>query len=126
MANEQNLRPVHTSEEAKERGRAGGIASAKARRRRRTLRDIARAIAEEEVTISKPNGTKESVSFDVAMVYKQYQQAIMDGDTQSARFIGELLGELKLNVALDTAGITVNVKNEEERRLIDDITNREQ
>jgi hypothetical protein len=126
MANEQNLRPVHSSEEAKERGRAGGIASAKARRRRRTLRDIARAIAEEEITIPKPDGKKEKVSFDVAMVYKQYQQAIMDGDTQSARFIGELLGELKLNVALDTAGITVNVKNEEERRLIDDITNREQ
>lgn len=40
MANNiQNLRPVQTKEEARERGAKGGIASGEARRRRRTLKE---------------------------------------------------------------------------------------
>ena len=40
----QNLRPVKTKEEAKERGRKGGIASGEARRNKRLLTDALLAV----------------------------------------------------------------------------------
>lgn len=39
MANEQNLKPVRTKEEARERGRNGGIASGKARKENKLIKD---------------------------------------------------------------------------------------
>ena len=39
MANEQNLKPVKSKKEAKERGRKGGLASGEARRKRKTLKE---------------------------------------------------------------------------------------
>ena len=39
MTNEQNLDPVKTKEEARKRGRAGGIASGKARREKKLMRE---------------------------------------------------------------------------------------
>lgn len=39
MANEQNLRPVKSKSEARERGRKGGIVSGEKRRARKTLRE---------------------------------------------------------------------------------------
>lgn len=39
MANEQNLKPVRTKDEARERGKKGGVASGKARRERKMLKD---------------------------------------------------------------------------------------
>ena len=49
MANEQNLRPVRTKEEARERGRAGGIASGKARREKANLRKLMAMMLEEDI-----------------------------------------------------------------------------
>lgn len=39
MANEQNLKPVSSKKEARERGRKGGLASVEARRKRKTLKE---------------------------------------------------------------------------------------
>ena len=39
MAGKENLRPVSSKEEARERGRKGGLASGKARRKRKTLKE---------------------------------------------------------------------------------------
>lgn len=39
MATTENLKPVRTKEEARERGRNGGIASGKARREQKLIRD---------------------------------------------------------------------------------------
>ena len=39
MAGKDNLRPVSSTEEARERGRKGGLASGKARRKRKTLKE---------------------------------------------------------------------------------------
>lgn len=39
MANEQNLKPVKSKKEARERGRKGGLASGDARRKRKTLKE---------------------------------------------------------------------------------------
>ena len=39
MAGKENLRPVSSTEEARERGRKGGLASGVARRKRKTLKE---------------------------------------------------------------------------------------
>ena len=39
MAGKENLRPVSSAEEARERGRKGGLASGEARRKRKTLKE---------------------------------------------------------------------------------------
>lgn len=44
-----NLQPVRTEEEARAKGRAGGIASGKARRKKRALLESARAVLESDM-----------------------------------------------------------------------------
>ena len=39
MANEQNLKPVSSKKEARDRGRKGGLASVESRRKRKTLKE---------------------------------------------------------------------------------------
>ena len=41
MAGQENLKFIKSTEEAREKGRAGGIASGKARRRKRAMREAA-------------------------------------------------------------------------------------
>lgn len=126
MSNKFDFRPAFTKENAAEMGRRGACASAEVRRRKRTLRRIAEAMAEAKKLTSLPDGTEANITFDEALVLSQYLKAINEGDTRAARFIAELLGELKMNVALEGGGVVINVKNEEERTLIEDITNRKQ
>ena len=57
MANEQNLRPVRTKDEARERGRNGGIASGKARRKKNSLKKAAEAV----LTSSMPKQVKQQI-----------------------------------------------------------------
>ena len=57
MANEQNLRPqpIRTTEDARRKGRAGGIASGAARREKKRLSEIyAEALADEYDIIIEP------------------------------------------------------------------------
>lgn len=58
MANEQNLRPVRTESEARERGRNGGIASGKARRRKASLMKCAQRVLEADVPDKLKKGLK--------------------------------------------------------------------
>ena len=48
MANEQNLKPVTSKKEARERGRKGGLASGEARRKRKTLKEELLLMLEDE------------------------------------------------------------------------------
>ena len=49
MANEQNLKPVRSTEEARERGRNGGIASGKARRKKAALKKCAMRVLQSDI-----------------------------------------------------------------------------
>ena len=56
MANEQNLKPFRTVEEAREKGRNGGIASGKARRKKASLMRCAQRVLESDIPKElKPN-----------------------------------------------------------------------
>ena len=79
MANEQNLKPVRSKSEARSRGKKGGIASGKARRERKTLKDELLLLLEED-----DNNTKISV----ALLKKA-----LTGDIQAFTTIRDTIGE---------------------------------
>lgn len=98
MANEQNLRPGEyrlTLEEQKK----GGRASVEARRRKKTLRELAEAFggatAPEDVR-AKLNDAglakKKKLTNDEAMLLAQIGKAL-GGDVKSATFLAEIRGE---------------------------------
>ena len=79
MANEQNLKPVTSKKEARERGRKGGLASGEARRKRTTLK--------EELLLTLSEGeTQQSVT--LALIEKA-----MSGDTKAFEVIRDTIGE---------------------------------
>lgn len=53
MANEQNLKPVRSKKEARERGKAGGIKSGQVRAKRKTLKEELLLLLEKEQTQEK-------------------------------------------------------------------------
>ena len=85
-----------TGEEQAETARAGGIASGEARRRKRTLKEIAEMLADEHIAMRQPDGTTKDMTYDVALIQTMYRNAITKGDTQAAKFIANLLGEEQL------------------------------
>lgn len=50
MANEQNLRPPFSPNEAREYGRKGGIASGVSKRRKKAVREVVQMIADQPIT----------------------------------------------------------------------------
>ena len=79
MANEQNLKPVTSKKEARERGRKGGLASVEARRKRKTLK-------EELLLMLSEGETQQSVT--LALIKKA-----MSGDTKAFEVIRDTIGE---------------------------------
>ena len=91
MANEENLR-VPTSEEAREYGRKGGIASGKARAARKTLK-------EELLALLEQGDTQERISLALL-------QKAMQGDTKAFEVLRDSIGEKP------TEKVEADVKNE--------------
>ena len=79
MANEQNLKPVSSKKEARERGRKGGLASVESRRKRKTLK-------EELLLMLSEGETQQSVT--LALIEKA-----MSGDTKAFEIIRDTIGE---------------------------------
>ena len=79
MAGKKNLRPVSSKDEARERGRKGGLASGEARRKRKTLK-------EELLLMLSEGETQQSVT--LALIEKA-----MSGDTKAFEVIRDTIGE---------------------------------
>lgn len=98
MANEQNLRPSEyklSQEEAKR----GGIASGEARRRKKTMRELAQMFGSLEVSnetirarMRSLGVSEEDMSHDMAVMIGQYMEA-EKGSTQAAAFVRDTKGE---------------------------------
>ena len=98
---QKDLKPVRSTEEAKERGRKGGIASGEARRAKKTMRETAKALMEMEVVGEKNKKNLElfgikkgDQNYQTAVVVRLMQKALVDGDTSAVRLLGELTGDL--------------------------------
>ena len=79
MAGKENLRPVSSKDEARERGRKGGLASGEARRKRKTLK-------EELLLMLSEGETQQSVT--LALIEKA-----MSGNTKAFEVIRDTIGE---------------------------------
>lgn len=79
MANKDNLKPVRTKEEARERGKKGGIKSGEVRRERKTLKD-------ELLLLLSSGDTQKKVS--LAIIKKA-----LSGDTKAFEVIRDTIGE---------------------------------
>jgi hypothetical protein len=100
MANESNLKPVKTKEEARERGRAGGIASGKARKERKTLK-------EELLLLLSEGDTQKKISVAVL-------QKALDGDIQAFNTIRDTIGEKPTDKIEADLSTTIRVDLEDE------------
>lgn len=101
MANEQNLRPVKSKKEARERGRKGGIASGKARAERKTLRD-------ELLLLLSKGDTQEKISLSLI-------SEAMNGNTKAFEVIRDTVGEKpvdKLEAQVEATTIRVDLTDE--------------
>ena len=98
-----NLTPEYiknqSPEERKAAGRAGGIASGKARRKKKTMRAIYETLAGQKVnpeTAVKLQGTmkklKKELTVEESIVLAQVLMA-QAGDTQAAAFLRDIAGE---------------------------------
>lgn len=98
---QKDLKPVRTKEEAKKRGRNGGIKSGEVRRAKKTMRETAKALMSMEVVGDKNKQnlenfgiSKEDQNYQTALVVRIMQKALVEGDTSAMRLIGELTGDL--------------------------------
>lgn len=79
MANEKNLKPIRSASEAREKGKNGGIASGKARRNRKTLK-------EELIALLETGDTQ--VKLSVALL-----TSALDGNVKAFEVIRDTIGE---------------------------------
>lgn len=132
MANEQNLKPFtsdQSQEEAKKNGAKGGVASGKARRERKAMKDTLETL----LSMSLENGTVDdleeiqsiaaingkNITVQEAIMLAQIQKAIM-GDTKAAEYIRDTSGN-KLKEGIELSGEVGNpfagLSTEELRKL---------
>ena len=102
MANEQNLKPPRSTEEARERGSKGGIASGEARRRKRTMKQMASFVLELKPNLpNKVLQTVVNMGVDIEneevnmmlMTVLSVAQKAMKGDLNAAKMLLEISGE---------------------------------
>lgn len=101
MANEQNLIPNTTlsKEEAEKLGRAGGIASGKARREKRLIKDNIELLLSLPIKNAKTKDQLKALGIDdnemnnqMALVIAMYQKAIK-GDVQAFNTLRDTIGQ---------------------------------
>lgn len=94
MANNPKGNPetlkVPTSDEARKNGAKGGIASGKARREKKRLRELAQMILDEEIT---DKATGQVMTQGEAALRVQARKAIMDGDVKALAFLRDTAGQ---------------------------------
>lgn len=90
MANEQNLIPnsERSPDEVRKNGRKGGIASGKARRNKKLLRECLEELLEKEMTDKSGN----TVSGAEALAVKLFKKA-MDGDVKAFEVLRDTSGQ---------------------------------
>jgi hypothetical protein len=102
VANEQNLNPVKTKDEARSRGRNGGIASGKARREKKAMRETLEALlsmpmksgkAADIETIKNFAALKgKTITVQEAMMIAMIQKALK-GNVNAAEWIRDTAGQ---------------------------------
>lgn len=111
MANEQNLKPIQkgelTSEEAKTRGKNGGINSGKARREKATMKKTLEMLLD---VIPKIEGNKDNNTWKELATLGLIKGAVQ-GNSANYRTIMETIGELNLDNSMSTPTLKIEVSD---------------
>jgi hypothetical protein len=111
----ENLNPVQSKEEAMERGRAGGIKSGEARRKKKLMSEMYAEFLADEFDIKTGDGTVQKVSGQV-LVNQVVKKVLARGDGSSVNMLREMREATegsKLNVDMSL--------NEEQAKEIQDL-----
>ena len=123
MHNQDNLQPVRSTEEARERGKNGGIASGKARREKRDRYQRMKMTL--DLVVNDPEALKklkeagvntDGITYEEAAEVMQAVKAAREGDTSAFRAIkeeayGKVDNKTQIEVSGEVTGININVKN---------------
>lgn len=128
MANEQNLRPP-TTEEARERGRKGGRASAKKRQQNKTFKEIISNFLDGQVSDERLKQqmidfgfTDKEVSNKSCAVFALWKEAIK-GNTKAFELLRDTIGEKpqdKLNISGEVNNPFSGMTTEELRKILNE------
>lgn len=111
MANEQNLKIIRSTSEAREKGRAGGIKSGEVRRQRKTLAQIGDMIGNLDIKSEKNRAIlreagidDEDMVNDVGMLFRLNLKA-QQGDTRAIELLAKLRGQFKEQISAEVAEV---------------------
>lgn len=97
--NDENLRPCRNKKEARERGKLGGVASGKARREKKTIREAFALLKDLPLDneklraqLEKAGVTNQDMTYGAAMAYMTIMNG-MKGNPSFMRLAFEMLGE---------------------------------
>lgn len=110
----EDLKPVQSTEEAKERGRKGGIASGKARREKKQMRETLDVLLAMPLKNGKYADVEsirnfaalkgKNINVQEAILIAQVQKA-MKGDTKAAEYVRDTIGQKPV----DSVDMSMNV-----------------
>lgn len=128
MANEQNLRPP-TTEEARERGRKGGKASAKKRQQNKTFKEIISKFLDGQVSDERLKQqmidfgfADKEVSNKSCAVFALWKEAIK-GNTKAFELLRDTIGEKpqdKVNISGEVNNPFSGMSTEELRKILNE------
>lgn len=132
MAGKENLKPVRTKSEARERGKKGGIASGEKRREKKAMKETLETLLQMPLKSGKAADLDEikdiaalkgkNITVQEAIMLAQIQKA-MKGDTKAAEYVRDTSGN-KLKEGVELSGGINNpftgLSTDELRKLISD------
>lgn len=112
MSGEENLTPARSKEEARERGKRGGIASGKARKKKKEFRDVFQALLDGKEA-NGPDGKK--ITGTEALAMSVFRQALK-GDLRAFEIIRDTVGQ-KPAERVEVAAINQTIKDDVDRMI---------
>ena len=118
QGNVSNLQPVRTKEEARERGRIGGIKSGEAKRAKKNLQQIAKTILEAQVKgkdaqqfLHNFGLDEQDSNYQALMIAKLLNKALTETDVNAIRTLAQIAGIDGGTVSLadDTSVDTIDI-----------------
>ena len=118
MANNENLIPIRTKNEAREKGKNGGKKSGIKRRELKTMKSMLDYLLSKEV---KNHAGKNITNLEALMIVTLNKA--LDGDIKAVQFIRDTIGEMptiKQDIKQNQPMI-IEVANEEDKKLLERI-----
>ena len=111
-----NLKPVKGKEEAKKRGKNGGLKNGETQRRKKELRDIAIEMMELSLkdgkldNLTSMNVKGKNITVKEALIFAQFKKA-MEGDESALKLVLQFVGDKLLQVQENPPGTPESTDN---------------